>query len=61
MNHPQKRKIIPAVSYAYALRKIMMATNKASRSKEALADTRVYQKQWKKYDRTSSTVKTTIW
>jgi F0F1-type ATP synthase gamma subunit len=30
------------VGYAYALRKIMMATNKFSRSEEAFADTRVY-------------------
>ena len=30
------------MGYAYALRKIMMTTNKVSRSEEAFADTRVY-------------------
>ncbi|WP_272913924.1 hypothetical protein [Nostoc punctiforme] len=34
------------MGYAYALRQIMMATN-VSRSEEAFADTRVYQKRWK--------------
>ncbi|MEH2244495.1 hypothetical protein [Nostoc sp.] len=31
-----------------------MATNKVSRSEEAVADTRVHQKRWKKRDRSSS-------
>ncbi|MEH2012274.1 hypothetical protein [Nostoc sp.] len=40
---------------AIALRKIMMATNKVSRTEEAFADTRVYQKRWKmERDRSSS-------